>query len=78
MHDVDRKHSIILDQYINKNLFEAYGGRTFVNIFVNDAKYIDQIYTNLSAIPNYEVYKKNQIPDVYHYKNNVRVGGKFY
>lgn len=34
------------------------------------------IYQNLSAVPNYQVYKKSQIPQEYHYQNNVRVGGK--
>lgn len=43
--------------------------------FIKDSD-IDSIYANLSVIPNYQVYKKSQIPDEYHYKSNVRVGGK--
>ncbi|CAF4606019.1 unnamed protein product, partial [Rotaria magnacalcarata] len=27
-----------------------------------------------SIIPNFEVYKKSQIPDEYHYKSNIRIG----
>jgi len=38
---------------------------------------IDRIYANLSTIQNYEIYKKSQIPDEYHYKSNIRIGGKF-
>ncbi|CAF4541370.1 unnamed protein product, partial [Didymodactylos carnosus] len=35
---------------------------------------IDRIYKNLSNILNFEVYKKDAIPEQYHYKNNVRIG----
>jgi hypothetical protein len=38
MHDVDKKHSLILEQYIDKSLFSAYGGRTFANIFIKESK----------------------------------------
>ena len=37
---------------------------------------IDRLYANLSVLTNYEVYKKSQIPDEYHYRLNVRIGGK--
>jgi hypothetical protein len=65
-----------LEDYIDKSLFSAYGGRALVNIFVHSAADLDQIYANLSVIPNYEVYKKSQIPDEYHYKSNIRIGGE--
>ena len=37
---------------------------------------IDRLYANLSTLSDYEVYKKSQIPDEYHYQFNVRIGGK--
>jgi hypothetical protein len=43
----------------------------------NSEEDIDRLYTNLSIIPNYEVYKKSDIPYEYHYQTNVRIGGKF-
>jgi predicted AlkP superfamily pyrophosphatase or phosphodiesterase len=39
MHEVDKTHKIILEQYIDKSLFSAYGGRTFANIFVKTSNY---------------------------------------
>ncbi|CAF1092106.1 unnamed protein product [Rotaria sordida] len=74
MHDVPKNHKIFLEDYIDKSLFSAYGGHSFANIFVNNKEDIDRIYASLSTIPNYEVYKKAQIPDEYHYKSNVRIG----
>lgn len=38
MHSVDKMHRIVLEQYIDKSLFSAYGGHTFVNIFVHKCK----------------------------------------
>jgi hypothetical protein len=77
MEEIKKNHTIKLEDYIDISLFSAYGSRAFVNIFVHSETDIDRIYTNLSRIPNYEVYKKSQIPNEYHYKSNIRIGGKF-
>ncbi len=39
MSAVDRTHKIILEQYIDKSLFSAYGAHSFANIFVNKGKF---------------------------------------
>ncbi|CAF2046430.1 unnamed protein product [Rotaria magnacalcarata] len=74
MHAVNKSHQLFLEQYIDKSLCSAYGSHSLANIFVNKASDIDRLYANLSKIENYEVYKKSQIPDEYHYKSNVRIG----
>ncbi len=33
MHEIDKTHQIILENYIDKSLFSAYGGHSFANIF---------------------------------------------
>lgn len=38
MHDIDETHSIILEKYIDKSLFSAYGARSFANIFVKNSQ----------------------------------------
>jgi membrane-anchored protein YejM (alkaline phosphatase superfamily) len=38
MHDVDKKNTIKLEDYIDKSLFSAYGARSFANIFVKNGK----------------------------------------
>jgi hypothetical protein len=52
----------------------TYNGTDHVHYFL--ASDIDRLYANLSTLSNYEVYKKSQIPDEYHYRFNVRIGGK--
>ena len=76
MTQTDRNHQIILADYVNTNLFSAYGSRALVNIFVHSQSDIDSIYKNLSKIEHYQVYKKADIPSEYHYQNNIRIGGK--
>ena len=49
---------------------------TYIRLFSFSEDDIDRIYRNLSAISNYEVYKKSDIPLEYHYQKNVRIGGK--
>lgn len=97
MHEVEKSHRIILENYIDKNLFSAYGGRPLANIFVHKSRFsfsfcvifhlisffadeesdIDKIYNNLSKLNNYEVYRKSEIPDEYHYQKNIRIGGNY-
>ena len=76
MQEILPNHTIKLEDYVDASLFSAYGSRALVNIFVHNQENIDRIYTNLSAIPHYEVYRKSQIPNEYHYKDNIRIGGK--
>lgn len=49
-------------------------GANFSSHFLE--KDIDRIYRNLSILPDYEVYKKSDIPLEYHYQKNVRIGGE--
>jgi len=63
----------------NRNYLESVFLFHFVFVVVvvsNLESHIDSIYKNLSTIPNYNVYKKAQIPREYHYQNNIRIGGK--
>ena len=76
MQEIPKNHTIKLEDYVDTSLFSAYGSRAFVNIFVHAQVNIDGIYTNLSLIPNYEVYKKSQISEEFYYKSNIRIGGK--
>lgn len=74
MHDINKTHKIFLEKIIDKSLYSAYGPRSFANIFVHDKSHIDSIYAKLSNISNYNVYKKAQIPQEYHYQKNIRIG----
>lgn len=60
----------------NSNYLESFFVQFIKLLFWNLESHIDSIYKNLSTIPNYNVYKKAQIPREYHYQNNIRIGGK--
>ncbi|CAF1069697.1 unnamed protein product [Adineta steineri] len=74
MEEIKKNHTLKLKDYIDTSLCEVYGSRSFVNIFVPIKENIERIYDNLSVISNYEVYKKSDIPNEYHYRSNVRIG----
>jgi len=74
MEEITQKTAIFLDSYIDTNLFNAYGSRACYSIFVKNATDLEYVYKTLSNIENIEVYKKEDIPERLHYKNNVRIG----
>ena len=39
MHSIDKAHKIVLENYIDKSLFSAYGARSFANIFVKNSEF---------------------------------------
>jgi predicted AlkP superfamily pyrophosphatase or phosphodiesterase len=39
MHEIDKTHYIVLEKYIDKSLFSAYGARSFTNIFAKKGKF---------------------------------------
>lgn len=73
MDSISEKNTVFLDSHIDTSLFQAYGSRAVYNLFVNDTD-LDYVYSTLKKIENIDVYKKEEIPDELHYKNNVRVG----
>jgi predicted AlkP superfamily pyrophosphatase or phosphodiesterase len=66
--------TIFLDSYLNTELFDAYGSRAVYSIFVRNSNDLDYVYNTLKTIPNVDVYKKDELLDSFHYKNNVRIG----
>lgn len=74
MEEIKEKNSIYLNKYVNTTLFSAYGRPSSLNIFLENKKDLESVYEKLKEIKNIKVYKKADIPDKLHYKNNVRVG----
>lgn len=62
-----------LNIFVNNRKFELTNGmiETHLPISAND---IDTIYRSLNKIPNSNTYKKDQIPDQYHYKTHPHIG----
>jgi hypothetical protein len=43
-------------------------------VFFFQANDIDVVMKNLSSIPHSQIYRRKDIPNRYHYKNNERIG----
>ncbi|CAF1160576.1 unnamed protein product [Rotaria sordida] len=65
---------IYLEDYVDMTKLKAFGTETVINIFLNSMNDIDDIFKNLSQIPHTQIYKQQDIPIRYHYKNNLRIG----
>nr|XP_006815155.1 PREDICTED: ectonucleotide pyrophosphatase/phosphodiesterase family member 5-like [Saccoglossus kowalevskii] len=65
---------IVLQDYVNLNLFEIVDGRQVVSVRPYNNRDIDIIYHALyNKHPNLTVYKKEDIPEHFHYRNNPRI-----
>ncbi len=64
---------IYLEDYVDMNRIKAFGSETVWNIFVNSND-INDVWRNLTKIPNSKTYRREEIPEQYHYKNNPRIG----
>ncbi|CAF4145542.1 unnamed protein product [Rotaria sp. Silwood2] len=65
---------IYLEDYVDMTKLKAVGTETLMNIFLNSMNDIDDIFKNLSQISHTQIYKKQDMPNRYHYKNNSRIG----
>jgi len=74
MDTISNKTAIFLDSYIDTNLFDAYGSRACYSLFVKNGSDIEYVYKTLKNVKNIDVYKKQEIPENLHYKNNARIG----
>ncbi|KAI0980534.1 hypothetical protein GJ496_005841 [Pomphorhynchus laevis] len=73
MTDVYPNNSIVLCDYIDRNMYKAYGSLTVKVIFPVSEDVEPAIFRNLSFLSNYKVYRTRQLQK-YHYSNNSRLG----
>lgn len=74
MTNTSSSRQIFLEDYINLDEFQLVEGGAVGHIWAADEK-IDEIYRNLTSAnnPHITVYKKENIPDEYHWKHNRRI-----
>ena len=74
MTNTSSSRQIFLDKFINPDDFQLVEGGAVGHIWAAEDK-IDQIYWNLTerGHPHMTVYKRENIPDSYHWKNNRRI-----
>uniref|UniRef100_A0A671Q4R1 Ectonucleotide pyrophosphatase/phosphodiesterase family member 5-like n=1 Tax=Sinocyclocheilus anshuiensis TaxID=1608454 RepID=A0A671Q4R1_9TELE len=64
---------IELDTYVSRDLYTWIDKSPVVGILPKEGK-LEEVYNSLkNANPNMVVYKKEEIPDHYHYRHNVRI-----
>ncbi|TRY62509.1 hypothetical protein DNTS_033303 [Danionella cerebrum] len=64
---------IELDTYVSRDLYTWIDKSPVVGILPKEGK-LEEVYSSLkNANPNMVVYKKEEIPDHYHYKHNLRI-----
>uniref|UniRef100_A0A8C1U3G0 Ectonucleotide pyrophosphatase/phosphodiesterase 5 n=2 Tax=Cyprinus carpio TaxID=7962 RepID=A0A8C1U3G0_CYPCA len=64
---------IELDTYVSRDLYTWIGKSPVVGILPKEGK-LEEVYSLLkNANPNMDVYKKEEIPDHFHYRHNVRI-----
>ncbi|XP_029451928.1 ectonucleotide pyrophosphatase/phosphodiesterase family member 5 [Rhinatrema bivittatum] len=73
MEQCSSERVIELDNYVDKDLYTLVDHSPVVAIFPNEGK-LDEVYKALANIhPNMSVYKKENIPDRFHYTHNSRI-----
>jgi hypothetical protein len=75
MQELDPKKIEYLDDYININSVKVAGDGPFSLIYCDDSTQLEKIYSDLKGkSQHFQVYKRNEIPDSFHYKKTSRVG----
>lgn len=76
MTEIDFKNKVVdISDYVNMNNVKTVDSGPIMQIipYGNSANLKDEIYGNLTGKSNFTIYKKENIPDFWHYKNNRRV-----
>eukprot|EP01121_Diplochlamys_sp_Union-15-3_P013093 TRINITY_DN4021_c0_g1_i2.p1 TRINITY_DN4021_c0_g1~~TRINITY_DN4021_c0_g1_i2.p1 ORF type:complete len:260 (-),score=32.63 TRINITY_DN4021_c0_g1_i2:11-790(-) len=73
MTQVSEHRVIFLDDYIDLSLVHIIDWNPIAAIIPLEEHMTDEIYTNLSRANNMTVYRKDEIPERYHYRDNIRI-----
>jgi len=67
------ERTIDLSDYANLSGIEQEGSGPFSFLYRKDKQPFDSIVKRLKSVPHLSTYKKNEIPDRYHFKNHYRI-----
>jgi len=75
MVNVEKDQIVYLNDHLDRNKYNLYGDNVaaFLMPQPNDEITRNEIFEKLHAVPGLDVYRKEDIPDRYHFKNNRRV-----
>ncbi len=70
---ISPERTIDLSDYINLSGVEQEGSGPYSMLYGKDKQKLDRITKKLKSVPHLSVYKKEEIPDRYHFKNHYRI-----
>ena len=73
MTTISSERTIDLSDYVNLSGIEQEGSGPYTMLYGQDKQKLDQITEQLKDVPHLKVYKKDEIPERYHYKNHYRI-----
>lgn len=73
MVEVRSKNAIYLNKYVDLDKVEMEGRGPFSFLYGNDESALNEAYTSLKEVKNISVYRKDEIPARYHYRDHYRI-----
>jgi ectonucleotide pyrophosphatase/phosphodiesterase family member 5 len=74
MEKISNETVVYLDEFTNTSLYNSYGSSVVKMLFLKNQSHLDDVYKALKYSKHIDAYKKTEIPEQLHFKNNVRVG----
>jgi predicted AlkP superfamily pyrophosphatase or phosphodiesterase len=67
------ERTVCIDDYVSSNMVErVYAGAS--TLVYTKPKYREQVYADLQKMPHVKVYRREEMPERYHYGSNPRIG----
>lgn len=73
MADISKQKKILLNKYIDTEKIKIEGSGAYALLYSDAKNEIEKSYSRLKQLSNIDVYKKENIPDKWHFKNHHRI-----
>jgi alkaline phosphatase D len=73
MTEIDKTKKIVLSKYIDTKKIKLEGSGPYTLLYSDDNNEMGKSYLKLKPLPNIDVYKKEDIPQKWHFKNHHRI-----
>ncbi len=75
MRDIDRSHILSFPDELKRDDIKISNSRTLINVYTDNPGRRDSLYNSLTQTAgHFSVYKREDIPERYHYRDNRRIG----
>ncbi len=73
MTEIDKTKKIVLSKYIDTKKIKLEGSGPYTLLYSDDNNEMGESYLKLKQLPNIDVYKKEDIPEKWHFKKHYRI-----